>query len=36
DIVESCGFNSVSTFRRSFSREIGKTYGEYRQNTLSR
>jgi AraC-like DNA-binding protein len=36
DIVESCGFNSVSTFRRSFSREIGKTYGEYRQNVLSR
>ena len=36
DIVESCGFNSVSTFRRSFSREIGKTYGEYRQNILSR
>lgn len=36
DIVESCGFNSVSTFRRSFSREIGRTYGEYRQNVLSR
>lgn len=36
DIVENCGFNSVSTFRRSFSREIGKTYGEYRQNILSR
>lgn len=34
-IVESCGFNSVSTFRRSFSREIGRTYGEYRQNILS-
>lgn len=34
-IVESCGFNSVSTFRRSFSREIGRTYGEYRQNVLS-
>lgn len=36
EIVESCGFNSVSTFRRSFSREIGKTYGEYRQYILSR
>lgn len=36
DIVESCGFNSVSTFRRSFSREVGRTYGEYRQNVLSR
>ncbi len=36
DIVDSCGFNSASTFRRSFSREIGKTYGEYRQIVLSR
>lgn len=36
DIVESCGFNSVSTFRRSFTREIGRTYGEYRKNVLSR
>lgn len=36
DIVESCGFNSVSTFRRAFSREIGQTYGDYRQNALSR
>ena len=36
DIVESCGFNSVSTFRRSFTREVGRTYGEYRKNVLSR
>lgn len=36
DIVESCGFNSVSTFRRSFTREIGRTYGEYRKNVLLR
>ena len=36
DIVESCGFNSVSTFRRSFTREIGRTYGEYRKNVLWR
>lgn len=36
DIVESCGFNSVSTFRRSFTREIGRTYGEYRKNVLPR
>ena len=32
DIVERCGFNSVSTFRRSFSREVGQTYGEFRKN----
>ena len=36
DIAERCGFNSVSTFRRSFSREVGQTYGEYRQNALSK
>ena len=35
DIAERCGFNSVSTFRRSFSREVGQTYGEYRQKVLS-
>lgn len=35
NIVERCGFNSVSTFRRSFAREVGQTYGEYRQNVLS-
>ena len=35
-IVESCGFNSVSTFRRSFSREVGQTYGEFRKNVGSK
>ena len=34
-IVESCGFNSLSTFRRSFTRETGQTYGEYRRKVLS-
>lgn len=34
DLAERCGFNSVSTFRRSFSREVGLTCGEYRQNVL--
>ena len=36
DLAERCGFNSVSTFRRSFSREVGLTCGEYRQNVLSK
>lgn len=36
DIVERCGFNSVSTFRRSFSREVGQTYGEFRKNVGSK
>lgn len=34
-IVDSCGFNSVSTLRRSFTREIGQTYGEYRRKVTS-
>jgi AraC-like DNA-binding protein len=31
DIAESCGFNSLSTFRRVFMRAKGCTFAEYRQ-----
>ncbi len=31
DIAESCGFNSLSTFRRSFYKETGKTPMEYKK-----
>lgn len=30
DIAERCGFNSISTFRRAFVRETGKSFTEYR------
>lgn len=31
EIAESCGFNSLSTFRRCFVREFGMTFAEYRR-----
>lgn len=35
DIAESCGFNSLSTFRRVFMRAKDCTFAEYRQKILS-
>lgn len=34
EIAESCGFNSISTFRRVFVRAKGCSLAEYRQNVL--
>lgn len=31
EIAESCGFNSLSTFRRSFVKEYGMSFAEYRK-----
>ncbi|MDR0811873.1 MAG: helix-turn-helix domain-containing protein, partial [Paludibacter sp.] len=31
-IAEACGFNSISTFRRAFVKQTGKTPSEYKEN----
>lgn len=36
EIAESCGFNSLSTFRRVFMRAKGCTFAEYRQQISSK
>lgn len=35
EIAESCGFNSLSTFRRYFHRAKGCSFAEYRRKILS-
>jgi AraC-like DNA-binding protein len=35
EVAESCGFNSISTFRRVFVRAMGCSYVEYRNRILA-
>lgn len=35
EVAESCGFNSLSTFRRVFTRAKGCSFAEYRRQILS-
>ena len=36
EVAESCGFNSLSTFRRVFMRAKGCTFAEYRQQIVTK